>query len=268
MNTVLSTDSGLTQCLYTQVNQTLNAPAPWTECGVIAAATHGLDRNRLHRFAARLSREGEHPAAQVAYEENAGCTVILLPGKSLASTHFTALSAKNWLQDAGLLTGGLLVACFSESEPPTETAMNDLVSFLDGRTSSEIVVYHGQPQSSDAPTIVMIDPNADLLEFLNTRLVLQGYDVMPALDGKEGLRLVESYQPDLVITELALPALNGYQVIQRIRNSPNSECQVVVLTDQTVEQDICRCFELGAADVIKKPFSPKELEARLKRLLS
>jgi DNA-binding response OmpR family regulator len=129
-------------------------------------------------------------------------------------------------------------------------------------------VYHGQPQPSETPTVVMIDPNADLLEFLNVRLGLQGYDVMPALDGMEGLRLVESVQPDLVITELALPALDGYQVIHRIRNSLNRECQVVVLTDLTVEQDICKCFELGAADVIKKPFSPKELEARLKRLLN
>jgi DNA-binding response OmpR family regulator len=91
---------------------------------------------------------------------------------------------------------------------------------------------------------------------------------MPAQDGREGLRLVESYQPDLVITELALPALDGYQVIQRIRSSLNSGCPVVVLTDQAVEQDICKCFELGAADVIRKPFSPKELEARLKRLLN
>jgi CheY-like chemotaxis protein len=266
MNTVYSTESGLTQRLYAQVNDTLKAP--WSECGVIAASTHGINRHLLHKFAARLSQDGENPVVQVDCEEDAGCVVFLLPGKSLASTHFTALSAKHIFQDADLLLGGLSVAGFSESEPPTEKVMNDFVSFLDEREKSEIAVYHGQPRPSSAPTVVMIDPNADLLEFLNVRLGLQGYDVMPAQDGKEGLRLVASVQPDLVITELALPALDGYQVIHRIRNSPNHDCQVVVLTDQAVEHDICKCFELGAADVIKKPFSPKELEARLKRLLN
>ncbi|MCC2684780.1 MAG: non-DNA binding response regulator [Paenibacillaceae bacterium] len=266
MNTVYPAESGLTQRLFAQVNDTLKAP--WTECGVIAASTHGINRHLLHNFAARLNKDGENPAVQVEYEEDTGCVVFLLPGQSLASTHFTALSAKNLLQDADLLIGGMSVAGFSESDPPTEKAMNDFVSFLDGSEPSEIAVYHGQPRASEAPTVVMIDPNADLLEFLNIRLGLQGYDVMPAQDGKEGLRLVASFQPDLVITELALPALDGYQIIHRIRNSPNRDCQVVVLTDQAVEQDICKCFELGAADVIKKPFSPKELEARLKRLLN
>jgi CheY-like chemotaxis protein len=268
MNISLTAESGLTQRLYDQVNNTLNAAAPWTECGVIAAATHGIDQNLLHHLVARLSKEREQPAVQASYEEDAGCMVILLPGQSLASTHFTALSAKSLLQEVDMLTGGLMVAGFSESDPPTEKALNDFVSFLDGRAQSEITVYYGQPHPSEAPTVVMIDPDADLLEFLNVRLGLQGYDVMPAQDGREGLRLVESYQPDLVITELALPALDGYQVLQRIRNSLNSGCQVVVLTNQAVEQDICKCFELGAADVVRKPFSPKELEARLKRLLN
>ncbi len=72
---------------------------------------------------------------------------------------------------------------------------------------------------------------------------------------------MESVKPDLVLTELALLSLDGYKVIHRIRQSRNRSCKVIVLTDLTVEQDICKCFELGAANVIVKPFSPMELEA-------
>jgi two-component system OmpR family response regulator len=267
MNTTLLAKSDLSQRLYVQLNNMLQASVPWTECGVIVAATHDVSRVLILDLETRLSMEGDNLVVKAAYDAAEGALIILLPGQSLAFTHFIALSAKAFLQDARLLSGGMALASFSGTAPASEEALIDFVSLFNESDPAEIAVYRGQPQSSEAPTVVMIDPNADLLDFLNVRLGLQGYDVRPAQDGMEGLRLVESVQPKLVITELALPALDGYQVIQRIRKSQSRACKIVVLTDLTVEQDICKCFELGAADVIKKPFSPMELEARLRRLL-
>lgn len=268
MNTALLNKSGLSKRLYVQMNNVLQATVPWTECGVITATTHGISSILLQDLETRLSMEGESLVVVAAYDAEEKSVIILLPGQSLAFTHFIALSAKAFLQDAGLLDGGMAVASFPKSATASEEALIDFVSLFEESDPAEIAVYCGQAQSLEAPTVVVIDPNADLLDFLNVRLGLQGYDVRPAQDGMEGLRLVESVQPRLVITELALPALDGYQVIQRIRKSKSLACKIVVLTDLTVEQDICKCFELGAADVIKKPFSPMELEARLKRLLT
>ncbi|UUZ90226.1 response regulator [Paenibacillus sp. P25] len=132
--------------------------------------------------------------------------------------------------------------------------MADFMAPLAGKEQATIAVYNGKAQAPATPKVVMIDPNAALLDFLGVRLGKQGYDVRPAHDGMEGLRLVETVKPDIVITELALPALDGYQLIHRI--SRGRSAKIVVLTDLTVEQDICKCFELGVADVIRKPFSP------------
>ncbi|WP_248926012.1 response regulator transcription factor [Paenibacillus hamazuiensis] len=267
-NTVLAENS-ISKRLYARMNNMLQAAGSWTEsCGVIAAAAHSVDSGTLQELESRLNLAGENPGVVAAYEADANLLLILLPGQALAYTHFAALSVKALLQEAGLPAGGMAIACFSESAPATEPDLNEFLSLLNGMDQEEIAVYDGPLSSPATPTVVMIDPNADLLEFLNVRLGRQGYDVRPAQDGKEGLRLVESVRPDLVITELTLPALDGYQVIQRIRKSQSRSCKVVVLTDLSVEQHICKCFELGAADVIKKPFSPMELEARLRRLLA
>lgn len=268
MDTALIAQSDLAQRLYDQVKNVLQATVPWTECGVIAAKTGPVSSLLLQDLETRLGLEGQNLVIVASYEAEEGILTVTLPGQSLAFTHFVSLSAKAFLQDAYLLNGPMAVASFPESAPAMEANVIDFLSLLENKEQTEIAIYNGQPQASAAPTVVMIDPNADLLDFLHVRLGLQGYDVRPATDGMEGLRLVESVKPDLVLTELTLPALDGYQLIHRIQKSRGGSAKVVVLTDLTVDQDICKCFELGAADVIKKPFSPMELEARLRRLLA
>lgn len=268
MNTALAVPSGLAHRLYEQVKNVLQATVPWTECGVIAAKTGPVSSLLLQDLETRLGLEGQQLVIVASYEAEEGILTVTIPGQSLAFTHFVALSAKAFLQDAYLLNGPMAVASFPESAPVSESNVIDFLSLLENKELTEIAIYSGQRQASEAPTVVMIDPNADLLDFLNVRLGLQGYDVRPATDGMEGLRLVESVKPDLVLTELALPALDGYQLIHRINHAHSGSAKVVVLTDLNVEQDICKCFELGAADVIRKPFSPMELEARLRRLLA
>jgi two-component system OmpR family response regulator len=110
-----------------------------------------------------------------------------------------------------------------------------------------------------------------MCELLKTRLSEQGYDVFVAQDGLQGLQIYEEVKPQLVITDLMLPSLNGYQLIRKIKNNDrefgNRDSKIIVLTGRRTENDIERCFELGAADYVRKPFSPIELEARIRKQL-
>jgi CheY-like chemotaxis protein len=225
----------------------------------------------LQDLETRLKIEDLNLTVIAGYEPEEGVLTVLLPGQSLSFTHFLSLTVKTFLQDAGFLSGSIAVASFPESAPVTPEALVDYTNLLEqsGSADHEIAIYSGQSRASSAPSIVMVEPNTDLQEFLHMRLGHQGYDVHPAQDGLEGLRLIESVKPDLIITELMLPAMDGYQLIHRVAKSQKvPDCQVVVLTDLNIEQDIYKCFELGVADIIKKPFSPVELEARVRRLLA
>ncbi|OXM82834.1 response regulator transcription factor [Paenibacillus rigui] len=271
MNSSLLSESLLSERLYHQIQQVLQSPAGWQSCGMIAARTGVLRSIVLQDLETRLKMEDLNLKVIGAYDADDAVLTVLLPGQSLSFTHFLSLTVKAFLQDAGFLSGGIAVASFPESAPVAPEALNDFMSHLGPSegTEHEIAIYSGQPRTISAPSIVMVEPNADLQEFLHIRLGHQGYDVHPAQDGLEGLRLIEAVKPDLVLTELMLPAMDGYQLIHRVARSEQApDCQVVVLTDLSVEQDIYKCFELGVADIIKKPFSPVELEARLRRLLA
>lgn len=273
MNTSVLTRSGLSRRLFELVSRTLQTSAFRDGCGLLLAKVRPMEGLQLHDLEKRLRQEADGLTALASYEPDEKALVVLLPGQTPAFTHFLSLSAKTYLQDVGLLEGGMAVTGFTEDEPASEEALDLLVARWSDASSDggqDIAVYAGQAAvSPEPPTVVMIDSNRDLLDFMNVRLGMKGYDVRPAEDGVEGLRLIESVRPDLVITELKLPALDGYQLIHRIRQSrKHPGCKVVVLTDLSVEREICQCFELGAADVIKKPFSPAELEARIRRLLA
>lgn len=121
-------------------------------------------------------------------------------------------------------------------------------------------------------SILVTDSDEMMCDLLKTRLSGRGYDVFIAQDGVQGLKMFEEVRPELVITDLMLPALNGYQLIRRIkskdRETGNGDCKIIVLTGRRTENDIERCFELGASDYVRKPFSPVELEARIRKQLT
>lgn len=261
----------LSHHLNTQLNGILQA-ATWDSCGLIMAQVSELGSMELQDLETHLGLENASLAAMTSYDPIEKLLIILLPGQTLAYTHFLSLSTKDFLQNAGFLKGALTVAAFPECAEPAPEAITEMISLTNGQESAghDIHVYYRQSDAAESPSIVMIDQNADLLDFMQARLGLQGYDVLPAQDGLEGLHLINETTPDLVITELTLPALDGYQLIHRIRQSQelHSHCKIMVLTDLGLEQEVSKCFDLGVSDVIKKPFSPVELEARIRRLLA
>lgn len=237
-----------------------------TACGLIFAKC-SLNEARLARLKANVS--GLDPQAQFLYEY--GTLAILLPDKKLSYTHYVSLSVKQFLQDGNIPGGGLLITSFPECGVPKEAdvqAMHDMIAD-EADNDNSILIYNQPEAQAKQSTILIIDEDATIGELLHSRLRMKGYEVYTADNGLDGLRLFNSLSPDLVITELSLPAYDGYELIRSIRGKKEqyADCSIMVLSDKRMERDISACFEMGVSDYMTKPYSPVELEARIRRLL-
>ncbi|NDC14851.1 MAG: DNA-binding response regulator [Synechococcaceae bacterium WB9_2_170] len=114
-------------------------------------------------------------------------------------------------------------------------------------------------------TILVVDDEASIRRILETRLSMIGYQVVTACDGVEALELFGRTNPDLVVLDVMMPKLDGYGVCQELRKE--SDVPIVMLTALGDVADRITGLELGADDYVVKPFSPKELEARIRCVL-
>jgi DNA-binding response OmpR family regulator len=119
-------------------------------------------------------------------------------------------------------------------------------------------------RSLDKGTVLTIEDDPDILQLLRTLLGLEGYDVQEAASARDGLRRFHETRPDVVILDIALPDLDGWEVLSRIRDM--SDAPVLVLTAQSAEAEKVRCLNAGADDYLTKPFSHVELLARLQAI--
>ncbi|MEO0946896.1 MAG: response regulator transcription factor [Cyanobacteria bacterium J06641_5] len=113
--------------------------------------------------------------------------------------------------------------------------------------------------------ILVVDDEASIRRILETRLSMIGYDVVTAADGEEALETFGSSKPDLVVLDVMMPKLDGYGVCQELRKE--SDIPIIMLTALGDVADRITGLELGADDYVVKPFSPKELEARIRSVL-
>ena len=113
--------------------------------------------------------------------------------------------------------------------------------------------------------ILVVDDEASIRRILETRLSMIGYDVVTAGDGEEALRMFRHNQLDLVVLDVMMPKLDGYDVCQQLRRE--SDIPIIMLTALGNVADRITGLELGADDYVVKPFSPKELEARIRSIL-
>src|SRR3712207_55734 len=114
-------------------------------------------------------------------------------------------------------------------------------------------------------TILLVDDDAALLEVTSIVLASEGYRVITAEDGTEALRAVEGEDLDLVVLDIMLPRMSGFEVLKKMREF--SDVPVVLLTAKSQSVDKVVGLELGADDYITKPFDTKELLARIKAIL-
>lgn len=117
--------------------------------------------------------------------------------------------------------------------------------------------------------ILLAEDNSTLSLLLKFRLVKEGYEAIMAENGKEAIELMETHQPDLILTDIMMPFVSGLEVISHVRNKLNlTEIPIIVFSAAGQEEMVLKAFNLGATDFMSKPFSPNELIIRVKRLLS
>ena len=114
-------------------------------------------------------------------------------------------------------------------------------------------------------TILIVEDDPHTVEVVQLYLRRDGHTVLTAFDGIEGLRLAREEGPDLVVLDLMLPGMNGLEVCRSLREE--SQVPIVMLTARVEEDDRVLGFELGADDYVTKPFSPRELAARIRAVL-
>lgn len=117
-------------------------------------------------------------------------------------------------------------------------------------------------------TILTIDDEIHILELIRYNLENAGYNVLQAESGEEGLEILENKEIDAVLLDLMLPGIDGLEVLRRIRTNPTKrKTPVIMLTAKGEEFDKVLGLEMGADDYIAKPFSVREMQARLKAVL-
>ena len=118
---------------------------------------------------------------------------------------------------------------------------------------------------AEAKTILVIEDDANTASLITLYLEREGFAPLAAGDGAQGLHLARRHRPDLVILDLMIPEIDGWEVCRRLRQ--HSEVPVIMLTARGEEIDRVAGLTLGADDYVVKPFSPRELMARVKAVL-
>ena len=117
--------------------------------------------------------------------------------------------------------------------------------------------------------ILIVDDAVDTVELLRKRFHSEGYDTAEANDGEEALQKVEQYHPDLIVLDVMMPKLDGYEVCRRLKADENTKyVPVLMLTAKGEIENKVKGLEIGADDYLPKPFDYKELSARVKSLLT
>lgn len=116
--------------------------------------------------------------------------------------------------------------------------------------------------------ILVVDDEEDILELVRYNLSKEGYKVDCTNNGEQALSIIEKEPPDLVVLDLMLPGIDGFDVCKAIRtNAASKHIPIIMLTARSEEADVVTGLELGADDFVIKPFSPRVLSARVKTVL-
>lgn len=113
---------------------------------------------------------------------------------------------------------------------------------------------------AEAKKILVVDDEEHVVAAIVTNLQLEGYEVIPAYNGTEALELVREEKPDLVVLDVMMPEMNGWEVLQSLKTDPATEdLPVIMLTALSQDRDIERGWELEANAYLTKPFDPAKL---------
>ena len=117
--------------------------------------------------------------------------------------------------------------------------------------------------------LLLIEDDANLSYIMKSILedVMGGYEVDTALNGEEGLEHYQSFNPDIIVSDIDMPVIDGYEVVKRIRKM-NLEVPVIFASGKVNPKSVTAGYDMGADNYIKKPYTPEELDAHIKSLIS
>ena len=115
------------------------------------------------------------------------------------------------------------------------------------------------------PLVLAVDDEAGILRLIKLGLSEQGFTVLTAASGEEALRLAEEQRPDILLLDIMMPDMTGFEVMRKLREQSNPP--VIILTAKDSDNDKVRGLEIGADDYVVKPFSAEELGARIRAVL-
>jgi len=120
-----------------------------------------------------------------------------------------------------------------------------------------------------AKTILVIEDDKFLRELISRKLTGEGFDVLEAVDGEEGIKKIKEGKPDLVLLDLILPSIDGFEVLTRVRDDPEvSSIPVIILSNLGQREEVEKGLKLGAIDyLIKAHFTPGEIIEKIKNAL-
>jgi len=120
-----------------------------------------------------------------------------------------------------------------------------------------------------AEKILVVEDDQNIKYLVTFKLKNAGYEVFSASNGVEALQFLEKNSVDLIITDVMMPLMTGKELIIKLKHNPATQhIPTIMLTSRTLEKEVVEGLSLGADDYIKKPFSPQELLARVKNVLS
>ncbi|OUU20106.1 MAG: DNA-binding response regulator [Planctomycetia bacterium TMED53] len=121
---------------------------------------------------------------------------------------------------------------------------------------------------SKKANIIIVEDEADILDVIEYNLSREGYNVRGYRDGERGLEAIREDHPHLVLLDLMLPGIDGLEICKKVKEDPvTRDIPVIMITAKTEESDVVLGLGVGADDYVSKPFSPKELVARVKAVL-
>ncbi|MDD4068730.1 MAG: response regulator, partial [Bacteroidales bacterium] len=122
--------------------------------------------------------------------------------------------------------------------------------------------------NSDYKILIVDDVKANVM-LLKALVKKNDFQIIEAFDGKQALEMFEAHKPDLILLDIMMPILDGYQVLEKIRTgSINTDVSVILITALDNKEEVVKGFSAGANDYISKPFNNKELEARIRHQIS
>lgn len=120
----------------------------------------------------------------------------------------------------------------------------------------------------ETPVVLAADDDEDILALITFRLERSGYAVLQARDGEEALELARERTPDLAVLDVMMPKIDGLELTRRLRaEEATRRMPIILLTARAQDTDVQQGFDAGADDYIRKPFSPRELKARVEAML-